>query len=374
MAKKSQDKRREEEQVLAGLLQERAHDEQLGEARRRDRRVSVAAARDALFLQRLEEVLGKVCRAKIIPSTFAIKNHDQGYDRILNIVLSDLHFRSLLDPREVPVQYGPVEEARRLAAVAVQTVEYKLQYRKNTILYVHLLGDIIQGQLHDKRDGAPLAEQSAAAIYLLSQLVGFFSQYFKRVIVRCTPGNHGRNVARHHDRAVHQKWDAIETIVYYAVKMAAACLPNVEVEIGYRPYYIADAFDQRGFYTHGDTVLNPGNPNKSIDVAGLEKQVNRLNAAEIHRGENPIDLFVVGHVHIGTQCNLSNGAIVLSNGPLVPPDPFAVSVGITEANCGQWLFESVKGHILGDSRFVTVDRETDLDRSLDKVIKPFRGF
>ena len=64
----------------------------------------------------------------------------------------------------------------------------------------------------------------------------------------------------------------------------------------------------------------------------------------------------------------------MSNGCLIPPDPFAVSIGITENTCGQWLFESVKGHIVGDSRFVTVDEHTDRDRKLDRVITPFRGF
>lgn len=373
MASRAQ-RRQEQEADLAGLLRERAREEQLGETKRRDRGVSVAAARDALFLERLQEAVPKMFSHRIQPSKYAVQKHDEQCERILNIVLSDLHFHSLLDPREVPLQYGPIEEARRLAAVAVQTAEYKRQYRKYTTLYVHILGDIIQGQLHDQRDGAPLAEQCAAAMHLISQAVSFWSQCFPKVVVRCVPGNHGRNGMRHKDRAVNQKWDSIETIVYYGVKMAASTLPNVKVEIGYRPYYVADAFDKRGFYTHGDTVLNPGYPNRSIDVAAIEKQVNRLNAAETHRNERPADLFVVGHVHVGSQTNLGNGSTFMSNGCLLPPDSYAVSIGITETNCGQWLFESVKGHIVGDSRFVVVDKNTDKDKALDKVIVPFQGF
>ena len=359
---------------IAGCLRENALEDQLKIVSKRDRGISLIAAKDNLFLAQLESVASNVFKNKVQPSSYATKKHNKDCQRIFNITLSDLHLRSLLDSREVPLAYGPKEESRRLAAIAVQVADYKIQHRENTTLYVHLLGDVIQNQLHDPRDGAPIAEQSCAAIYLLSQLVGFWSSVFPNVIVFCTEGNHGRNTARHHDRAVYQKWDSIERIIYYSLKMAVQSLPNVEVVLPYSPYYTFSLFDKRGFGTHGDTVFRAGNPGKNIDVENIEKQANRLNAAEAHRGNKEFDLFVVGHTHVGAEINLPNGSVVVLNGCLIPPGPFEVSLGITESQCGQQLFESVKGFAVGDRRFIEVDKDTDKDRALDKVIKPFEGF
>lgn len=365
-----QDKDREAD--VASFLRDRAEEEQVGREVRRNRAVSTMMARERLFLKELEEMLGKVFEKKIVPSRYALEEHRQVKSRILNLVLSDIHLGANLDPREVPHAYGPEEEARSLAAVCKQTAEYKPQYRKDTILYVHLLGDIIQGQLHDLRDGKPMAEQVAVAMSLLIQAISFLSAHFPKVVVWTTPGNHGRNKHRHPERAVNEKWDSNETAIYYALKLALNHVPNVEVHIIRKPFYTWDAFDQRGFATHGDTVLSPGYPGKTIDVAGVRKQINEFNASQ--PANKQCKLFVVGHVHVGSVVSLPNGTTFMSNGCLIPPDAYATSIGIFEGNCGQSLFESVKGHIVGDYRFVIVDEDTRQDKSLEKIIKPFDGF
>lgn len=362
----------EREAEVAAFLQERAHQEQVGRGERRNHAVSTMMARERLFLQELEEMMKKVFKDKISPIKNSFSGHNVAKSRILNLVLSDIHFGASLDPREVPHAYGPEEEARSLAAVVKQTVEYKPQYRKETILYVHLLGDIIQGQLHDLRDGKPMAEQTAIALNMLSQAISYLSANFPKVVVYTTPGNHGRNKARHPERAVNEKWDSHEFAIYYALKIAFQNTPNVEINVSRRPYYTWDAFDQRGFATHGDTVLSPGYPGKTIDVSGVRKQINEFNSSQPK--DKQCKLFVVGHVHVGSMVALPNGATFISNGCLIPPDAYATSIGIFETNCGQWVFESVKGHIVGDARFVVVNEDTRKDKSLDKIIKPFKGF
>ena len=337
-----------------------------------NRSASLLVARDRLFLDRVEEITSKVFKGKIEPSGYALKRPRGDFDRQLSLILSDLHFQSLLNGREHPIPFGAVEEARRLAQVILQTVEYKPQYRKNTLLNLHLLGDIIQGQLHDMRDGAPLAEQCAAAIWLLSQAISYLAQYFPEIRIRCATGNHGRFLHRHQQRAIHQKWDSAETVIYFALKQASAHLPNVKFEIVYTPYYAYQCFDKKAFATHGDTVLNPGNPGSNIQTGSLEQQIDRINAALPDKDEYA--LFFVGHVHIGNVTWLPNGARLITNGCLIPPDDFSIGgLGRFESTCGQMLWESVKGHIVGDVRFITVDRTIDKDRSLDKIIHPFTG-
>lgn len=289
--------------------------------------------------------------------------------RALNLILSDLHLHSLLDEREVPFKYGEIEEARRLAAVINATIHYKTHYRDETVLHVHLLGDIIQNMLHDPRDGAPLAEQAAAAVSLLTQAIAILSLHFLEVYIHCTSGNHGRNVARHPHRAITQKWDSIENIVYYSVKMACADLSNVKFEIGYKPYYDCKIFDHWMFMTHGDTVINPGNPSKSINVTNVRKQINEINATA--PAGKRYNLFACGHIHTASQTHLPGKCVFLTNGALVPPDSYAISLGIMDSTCGMWLFETTEKYVFGDSRLIIVDEADDRNKSWDALIKPF---
>jgi hypothetical protein len=366
------DRRLNNEASVMSYLQERVETEREEFDVLRNRRTTIAMAREGLFLKELGKVLKDAFRGGVAaPSGYAKKTLDTGKKkRIVNIALSDLHYHSLLDPREVPFQYGPLEEARRTAQIVQEVCEYKPQYRDDSELFAHIFGDIMQGDLHDPRDAATITEQFGAVVYLLVQAITVWAGAFKRVTVRCVPGNHGRNKRRHSDRATTQKWDSFENMIYFAIKMAVATLPNVKVEIPYTPYYIYQAFDKQGFVTHGDTVLDAGFPSSTIDIKKIRNHINELNAGE---GKES-DLFVIGHVHCGSIVEIPSGPTFMSNGCLVPPDGFAVSRGILKQKCGQQLWESVPGHICGYRRFLNVDESTDKDSSLDKIVKPYTGF
>lgn len=361
----------ERDRLIAEELRAAALEVQQKNRSSKNRSLSLSAARDELFRDQLLDACKAVFANKIVVKPYQPKKK-KATSRLLNVVWSDLHFHSLLDPREVPHPYGPVEEARRMSAVCKQIADYKRHYRDETELAINIAGDIIQNQLHDARDGAPLSEQFAASLHILSQAVAFLSQEFKKVTVRTTPGNHGRNTARHHDRATNQKWDSIETMLYYALKQSLCHLKNVEVQVNYRPYYVYEAFGERTLVTHGDTVIRPGYPGKSINVGDVRKQINEFNGQLSDREK--VRLFVVGHVHVGSITHLPNGAVFLSNGCLIPPDAYAQSIGCFDTANGQWLWESVPGHLVGDHRFITVSKDEDLNPELDKIIKPFLGF
>jgi hypothetical protein len=365
------DIRREKEQGVKDFLTDKVNDLYQSNKAAGNRKLVDALAREQLFMSELGHALGRVFDEKLATPKVAKPKSKGKAQRILNLVLSDTHYGSNLDPREVGSSYGTVEEARRTASVCKQVADYKRQYRDETELYVHVLGDIIQGQLHDPRDGAPLAEQVARAMRILVQAVSYLAVEFpKGVTVFCATGNHGRSKARHHDRGVNQKWDSIETMVYVGLKEALLNCKNVKVIIPLSPHYTWKAFDQYGFASHGDTVLKPGYPNKAIQVESVTKQVNSINAAAGKSGEE-YSLFVVGHVHTGSQTYLGSGATFMTNGCLIPPDSYALSIGIFETACGQWMFESVPGHIVGDSRFIAVSSACHDDKSLDAIIRPF---
>lgn len=299
-------------------------------------------------------------------------NSNKKVSRILNLVFSDVHIGADLKIEETgSANYGPVEESRRVAAIVREVINYKPQYRETTELEVMLLGDLVQGQLHDPRDGAPLAEQICRAIHVFAQALQQLAANFPKVRIHCATGNHGRNTARHHNRAVNQKWDSYETVIYYALKAALQNQKNVEFFIPKTPYGYYEVFGQKILYTHGDTVLNPGYPNKSINIKGLEAQLNTINASLTDTKE--VKVAVVGHVHTASQTYLSNGSTMLTNGALIEPDQYAVSIGIIETQTGQFLFESSPGFAVGDTRFVRVGKKEDNDAALDKIVVPWKS-
>jgi predicted phosphodiesterase len=323
----------------------------------------------SLMLEDIRAFSDQVFTGRIKPIASSNKSRAKT-KRVLNAVLSDIHIGADVKLKETGVlNYGPVEEARRLAAVVKQIVEYKPQYRDETELELLLLGDIIQNSLHDPRDGAPLAEQVCRAIHLLGQAIAHLAANFKRIRVRCNTGNHGRNKGRHLDRATNQKWDSIETILYYALKSACSPLKNVEFDIPLTPYGIYENFGNKILYTHGDTVLNPGYPGRAINVKKLEEQINKINASLPDKDE--IKVVIVGHVHTGSVTYLSNGAVMITNGALIPVDEYAVSLGMLESAAGQFIFESVEGFPVGDVRYICVNGDNDQDVALDKIIRPW---
>jgi hypothetical protein len=206
----------------------------------------------------------------------------------------------------------------------------------------------------------------------LIQGIAHCAAHFKRVDVHFSPGNHGRNVARHPQRATSGKWDSHETVIYYGVMKACAALSNVRFDLPKTPYVTFDYFGHKAIATHGDTVLRPGNPGKAVRIASLEEQINRINASLPDLNEYKVVL--LGHVHTAVAMQLGNGTFLLINPALIPVDPFAVSLGYLESACGQWMFESTPEYPVGDFRLIHVTAEDDRNSDLDQVIKPWPGF
>lgn len=330
-------------------------------------KLEAALGKKELLKESLADAFKSIPAVKVKPYSSGRKTNPT---RQITVVLSDLHIGSDIKAEETgSLNFGRLEESRRLARIVKEVCSYKEHYRRDTTLNVLLLGDLIQNQLHDPRDGAPLAEQGGRAIHLLSQAIAQLSANFPQVRVYCNTGNHGRNTGRHHGRAVNQKWDSIETLICYGIEQSCSAMKNVEFHIPKTPYVVFDIFGKKVFATHGDSVLNVGYPGKAINTGRLETQVNRFNASLSDKDEYSV--LIVGHVHTASITHLSNGAITITNGAMVPVDEYAVSIGLMETICGQYIFESVPGYPVGDCRLIQVSEADDKDASLDTIIKPW---
>lgn len=297
----------------------------------------------------------------------------KNFKRAINLTLSDLHFGADIKSEETGyLTYGPIEESRRFAEVIKQTIDYKPHYRKETILCVNLIGDLIQHKLHDPQDAAPVSEQICRAIHLLSQGLAQLGENFPRVNVYCATGNHGRDLNRHRERATSGKWDSLETIIYYALKKSLANYTNIHFTIPKTPYILYNVFTHKVFATHGDNVIKVGNPGKNINIANIENQINKINASMNDTDE--IKVAIVGHTHCASVSNLNSGTVLVTNGALPPVDQYTVSIGYLENRASQTIFEMTEEHPLGDVRFIRVGKNTDTNKQLDKIIKPYEGF
>lgn len=337
---------------------------------------TIALAHDELFLARLAEIMGKVSRelAKArVPSLGAKPKGKHKTQRIVTLMLSDLHFGSKLDPRELPFKYDFEEEARALASVIVRLCEFKVDYREESELIIWIGGDLVRGKIHDKQGGAPAAEQFADAQWLLLQAVRIAAKHWKKVTVYCSTGNHDRDETRHAERAMEQKFDSRATLVYTGLKHAVDYLPNVEVHIPRTAYCEWEVFGHPVYKTHGDTNLEVGNPSKNINIEKIDKQMKTINLARIARGLKPYKVFGVGHVHQGMHLPLP-GSDLIVNPALIPIDGYAESVGYALSRPGQTLYESTETHPVGDLRFLDVPPTILKDRALDGIIIPFKDF
>lgn len=344
-----------------------------------NRRLGAAATRETFARESVERMAERVFSGKVQAPRKPPKLVAQ--KRVVTAVWSDLHFGSDIASQETGlVDFGRVEEARSFAKIVEGIAEYKPAYRAETTLRILSLGDIIEGKLHDRQDGAALAEQVCRAIHLKVQAIAYLSQLYPHIDVHCVSGNHDRMKERHNQRATSHKADSYGTMINYAVKTACSMLPNVKFFIPDTSYIISEVLGHKTFATHGDGTFNPGNPGKVISVGNLEGQINRISAdlRQHHRdnGQAVEDctVWVCGHIHTGMQIRLPNGATLLTNGGLPPTNGFGINgMGRFNANRGQWIFESTSDYAFGDARFLNVTSRDHFNAELDQIIKPFGG-
>jgi len=321
-----------------------------------------------LFIERMEAAISQIKPINIKP--FKPKDAYKPIKRVVNLLLSDLHFGSDISSEETGISWGKVEEARSFAKVIKNVCAYKTHYRSETRLVANIIGDVIENELHDKSTAAPIHEQCCRAIHLLSQGIGRLAENYPEVVVNFAVGNHGRDMAVHHGRATSMKWNAVETTIYYAVKKACANLKNVTFHQPLTPWVIYEALGHKVYVTHGDTNLAVGNPGNTISIRSIEDRINRLNSSL--KDDEKLAVVAMGHVHISLCIHLPNGTYLFLNGPLVPPNSFAQTLSIMRSPQDQVIWETTEKFAVGDQRFINA-QGAESDASLDAVIQPFRG-
>lgn len=321
-------------------------------------------ANKTLLLESIESILGSI---KPAPAPSKLPERAKYLERTQHLLVSDTHFGSNLTPDCGARQYGAVEEARSFAKIVVETAEHKPQYRKETGLIVNINGDVIQGEIHDPRNYEEVSKQCARAINVLATGIDLLAHQYPQVTINAVSGNHDRYAARHgSERAMQAKDDSHAYVVYYAIKKYFSKYPNVKMNIPGSSVITYNSLGSWYYGTHGDTHIHLPNPSGVVNTKDLENQINKLNA----RINGPkYNVVFCGHIHTGMLLHLSNGVVLITNPPLIPTDEYGLSLNIDpDSPTGQWLWESVEGHPVGDARFLRVTEADRQDSRLDKII------
>jgi len=248
----------------------------------------------------------------------------------------------------------------------MDTADYKPQYHDSSQLWLNISGDIIQGDIHDVQNYADISQQCARAINIFTGGIDFLSHSYPQININFISGNHDRIVSRHKERAMQGKEDSWAYIIGYSLKKYFSKYPNINFNLPHQSWFTYKSFNANYFGTHGDTHLKIPFPSGVINVRQIEAEINKLNS----RQNSPrYDVIMAGHVHSAMQVRMSNGVILMTNPPLIPTDEFGLSINIDpDAPTGQWIFESVEGHPVGDSRVISVSEKDRQNPLLDDII------
>jgi hypothetical protein len=340
-----------------------------------NRKLGVTAVSDEQHFKRMEEWAAKVFNAREPAKAPAFLKRGRGdeIERELILLLGDQHIGANINGRQTGgPDYGPVEEARSHAQCVRRLLDWKPEHRKKTGLTVVWLGDLHDGDIHDPRSRAEMWEQKCRAIWVGTSFVERVAPEFLHVRNHCYSGNHDRDTNRHPERATSAKYDSHATVAYFAMKQATKGYQNVSWDIPMAAFSTFEIFGSWYYATHGDTDLHTGNPGQGIPVGRLNAEANEINARLTP--EKRISVFFAAHAHTYANARLGAGAEIFVNGPMTPLNSYAHSISVYHGNSSQTMIEAVPGHPVGDRCPIDLDEKVYRDKSLDRLIQPFKEF
>lgn len=336
--------------------------------KRRARIHALTHAREMLLARRFENM----ARSLEWPATFGqytARAKGNPPKRINNTLLTDLHCGAKLPADENPIPFDVSAFNRRLAYVIRESCDIKPQYRDDTALNLLFGGDGIEGNLgHSTQlDQDPTPVQLVAFARAMYASVCYAATHFPAVNVVCLGGNHGRDKILHEGRALASRQYNFERAVALLVSDLAKGLTNVTFHIPKAAVAVVPLFDATMLLIHGDAEARLKAPSASGGHASWQAAIDKFNAEKLWAPA--CNVLAGGHFHDPALMFFDTGVGVV-NGMLVPPGGYGRAGGY-RGPCGQFVFESVPGHAVGDVRYVRVGADQDQDASLDEIIPSF---
>lgn len=293
-------------------------------------------------------------------------------------MLNDTHIGLIVDPEEIGNgnSFDFKEACRRFAFYTKQVAEYKKD-KRDRVRKLHLIlnGDLLAGIIHglETKGIHLLVHQINAAVHIFTHVIANLAKEYSLIDIHGIAGNHDRLTHKDHGkRPVSEVYDSYANMIYYALSVAFRNNPEINFNFPKTAYGFIDLPAGRAMYAHGDHIFSKalGYPGNSINVKGLSAAIRDFNAGEIAKGNQPIKLLLLAHVHTFAHFITSDGVEVYIAPSLVGLDAFAHSLTHNQSFVAQVVFESAKDFILGDSRLIRLG-QADKDESLDLIIPTY---
>lgn len=328
-----------------------------------------------LFQEELKESVANIL--KPLPKIKSPKITDKKTKDYVELVgmLNDTHIGAIIDGEEIGGinNFDFKEACRRFAFYVKQVANYKKAKRKNVgKLHLILNGDLITGIIHglETKGIHLMVHQVNAAVHIFTHSIAILAKEFPMIEVHGISGNHERAIHKNHGkRAVTEVYDSYSNLIFYSLSVAFRDNKQISFNFPKTAYGFIDLPAGRAMYAHGDHIFSSalGNPGKAINVKGVSNAIRDFNAGEIAKGNKPIKLLLLGHVHVFAHFITTDGVEVYISPSLSGLDGFAHSLTINNNFCAQPVFESTKDFILGDCRLIRLE-SADNDAQLDKLI------
>lgn len=243
------------------------------------------------------------------------------HEATVKVTWSDWHVDEVVNPRTVNGlnKYNPEIAKKRSQLCAINTVKLVEKERRDVkinTLVLHLAGDNIGGWIHDELEQTNSMSPIDATIFA-TELLGNSIEYviekgkFKRVVIICNWGNHGRTTKKMH--ISNQGATNYEKIIYHNLKARFGNKIEFIIEDSTIVYY--KIYDLMGRFFHGHQIKYGGG------IGGLA--IPLIKKIAFWDKTIKADFNSLGHFH--TLGYFQNETTV--NASLKGFDPFAQEIG-----------------------------------------------
>jgi len=278
------------------------------------------------------------------------------------VLCSDWHVEEPVEPEKVNGlnEYNLEIAAKRIDRMTEGTLwllgmhRAKFQIRD---LILWLGGDLMTGHIHDELVESALLHPVETVLWLQNHLIPMIdtiaaSGGLERIIVPCSPGNHGRTTEKR--RIQTNAENSYEWLLYQHLAMHYAGHPQVQIVAPKSQLIYLNVYDRVLRFTHGESVGFGGG------VGGISIPLNKAIAGwnVAHRA----DVTCLGHFH-----QLTNLEHLVVNGSLIGHNPFAVAIRAPFEHPRQafFLMDSRRGKCCNTP--IWVDDRIDAERSARAV-------
>jgi hypothetical protein len=298
------------------ILREHRRDAELDRTKTELRRLA-AELNTAHERQRVLDALGTASVAPVVRREIA-----SGAREATAVVLcSDWHVEEVVEPEKVNGlnEYSLAIADRRIERLTdgilwlLDMHRARFQIRD---LVLWLGGDLMTGHIHPELVETSELHPIETVLWLHARILRMIdtlvaSAGLERIIVPCSPGNHGRTTEKRRISTAHE--NSYEWLLYRQIAAHYDGHPVVEVIAPRAQLVYLDVYGRRMRFTHGESI-NFGGGVGGITIP-INKAISGWNVA--HRA----DVTCIGHFH---QLTLLEHVVV--NGSLIGHSPYAVAI------------------------------------------------